>query len=162
MPPADSTVLYRALPSNIKFSAVDKRALIAFARKLAIQITPGQSFACLVTDDRALQELNRHFLGRDYPTDVLSFPPGRTGIELGDLAISIERAAAQSLALGHSLVDEIRILMLHGLLHLTGLDHERDRGEMARAERKWQATFSLPPVLITRSAATRRLSQETR
>lgn len=161
MPSADSTVLYRALPSNVKFSAMDKRALILFARKLAAQITPGQSFACLVSDDRALQKLNRDFLGHDYPTDVLSFPTGHSGIELGDLAISIERAAAQSLELGHSLIDEIRILMLHGLLHLTGLDHERDRGEMARAERKWQATFSLPPVLITRSAARRHFSQET-
>jgi probable rRNA maturation factor len=127
-----------------------------FAANLTVQVSAGRSFACLITDDRALQTLNRDFLGHDYPTDVLSFPFGHAGVALGDLAISIERAAAQSEEFGHSLLDELRILMLHGLLHLTGLDHERDRGAMARAERQWQDAFNLPRALIARSAGKRR------
>jgi probable rRNA maturation factor len=159
MPSADSTVLYRALPDKLKLTAADKRSLKVFAANLAAQVSPGRFFACLITDDRALQTLNRDFLGHDYPTDVLSFPSGHAGPELGDVAISIERAATQSEEFGHSVLDELRILMLHGLLHLTGLDHERDRGDMARAERQWQAVFHLPPALITRSPAKRRFKK---
>jgi probable rRNA maturation factor len=151
MPSADSTVLYRALPGKFKLSLTDKRSLKIFAANLAAQVAPGRCFTCLITNDDALADLNRDFLGHDYPTDVLSFPSGQPGPELGELAISIERAAAQSQEFGHSLLDEMRILMLHGLLHLTGLDHERDRGAMARAERRWQSVFDLPPSLIARS-----------
>jgi probable rRNA maturation factor len=81
---------------------------------------------------------------------VLSFPSGDSSF-LGDLAISAARAQAQARVFGHGLLDEIRILMLHGVLHLLGYDHEIDRGKMARAERKWRATFSLPTSLIERS-----------
>ncbi|HEX4229381.1 MAG TPA: rRNA maturation RNase YbeY [Bryobacteraceae bacterium] len=154
MPSAESTVLYRVLPTKFKISSADKRALRGFARNLAAQVAPGRSFICLIANDRTLADLNRNFLGNDYPTDVLSFPSGQPGAELGELAISIDRAAAQSEEFGHSLLDELRILMLHGLLHLTGLDHERDRGAMARAERKWQEAFNLPAALITRSQST--------
>ena len=67
------------------------------------------------------------------------------------MAISMERAAAQALAFGHTCLDEIRILMLHGVLHLIGLDHENDCGEMAKAERQWRSEFELPKTLIARS-----------
>jgi probable rRNA maturation factor len=105
----------------------------------------------MIAGDRELLRLNREFLGKDYPTDVLSFPSGQPGGGLGDMAISIERAAAQSSEFGHTVFDELRILMLHGLLHLTGMDHERDRGAMARAERRWRKEFSLPNGLIERA-----------
>jgi probable rRNA maturation factor len=72
---------------------------------------------------------------------------------LGEIAISVERAEAQARSFGHSRLDEIRILMLHGLLHLSGMDHENDRGEMARAEAHWRAQFGLPETLIARTVA---------
>ncbi|HWF46033.1 MAG TPA: rRNA maturation RNase YbeY [Bryobacteraceae bacterium] len=151
MPSADSTVLYRALPLKLRLPSADKRSLKVFAANLAVQVAPGRSFTCLITNDRALADLNRNFLGHDYSTDVLSFPSGQPGAELGELAISIERANAQACEFGHSLLDELRILMLHGLLHLTGLDHESDHGAMARIERQWQDVFDLPATLIARS-----------
>jgi probable rRNA maturation factor len=155
MSPGDSMVLYRALPNPLRFSKQEKQQLRSFARLVSSHVADGRSFNCLVTNDRELQRLNREFLGHDYPTDVLSFPEGTEGASLGELAISVERAAAQAAEFGHECVDEVRILMLHGLLHLTGMDHERDRGEMARAERRWRLQLSLPATLIARNSATR-------
>jgi len=97
--------------------------------------------------------LNRTFLANNYATDVLSFPASSPSDSLGEMAISVDRAEAQALAFGHSRMDEIRILMLHGLLHLAGMDHKHDSGRMARAERKWRAQFSLPETLIARTSA---------
>jgi len=74
---------------------------------------------------------------------------------LGDLIISAERAQAQALKFGHNRLDEIRILMLHGILHLTGMDHENDSSEMERAERKWRVDLKLPASLIARASSTR-------
>ncbi|HLH02865.1 MAG TPA: rRNA maturation RNase YbeY [Bryobacteraceae bacterium] len=151
---AKPTLLFRALPSPNPLSAADRRALRAFAEQLTTEVAAGHAFLCLVTDDRELQRLNRTFLQHDYPTDVLSFPLASPNGGLGEIAISIERAAAQAAEFGHNLLDELRILMLHGLLHLTGLDHERDRGRMAQAERKWRHHFALPEGLIARSRRT--------
>ena len=152
MSPGDSMVLYRALPKSLRFSKCEKQKLRSFASELSNRIADGRAFTCLVTDDRELRALNREFLGHDYPTDVLSFPEGAGGATVGELAISAERAAAQAAEFGHDCTDEVRILMLHGLLHLIGMDHERDRGEMARAERKWRAELSLPATLIARNS----------
>jgi probable rRNA maturation factor len=119
-----------------------------FANELQQQVAGGAPFTCLLTNDRELRRLNREFLDHDYATDVLSFP----GLEgMGELAISVERAAQQAGQFGHSLVEELRILMLHGVLHLTGLDHESDRGRMAREERDWRKRFGLPPSLTERA-----------
>ena len=76
-----------------------------------------------MTSDEELRRLNREFLNHDYPTDVLSFPAAEEGGELGELAISIERADAQARHYEHALLDELRVLMLHGVLHLRGMDH---------------------------------------
>ncbi len=112
----------------------------------------GRRFTCLITRDAELRRLNRQFLSRDYPTDVLSFPsPGPDGF-LGEMAISADRAAEQAQALGHSLEEEIGVLMLHGLLHLLGMDHERDRGRMARTERRMRQQLELPTGLIERAS----------
>ena len=70
---------------------------------------------------------------------------------LGELAISLDRARAQAAEHGHTLDDELRILMLHGALHLAGFDHEHDQGEMARAESRWRKRLGLPNGLIERS-----------
>lgn len=145
-----STVLFGALPSELRFSRAEKRLLTDFARDLSRRIAGGRAFDCLIADDAELRRLNLTFLKNDYPTDVLSFPNGDT---LGEIAISAERAEAQARSFGHSRMDEIRILMLHGLLHLSGLDHENDRGEMARAEAHWRGQFGLPETLIARTVA---------
>jgi probable rRNA maturation factor len=152
-PVDDCTVLFRNLPPHLKFSAEEKRTLTAFARTLARRIVDGRSFTCLITRDSELHRLNNAFLAHNYPTDVLSFPACSSGTSLGDMAISADRAQAQAAEFGHTRTDEIRILMLHGVLHLAGMDHERDSGEMARAERRWRAELDLSEPLIARTAS---------
>jgi probable rRNA maturation factor len=147
-----STLLFGAIPPHLKFTAGDKRALRQYARVLAQRVAGGNTFTCLLTDDGELRRLNRDFRGHDYTTDVLSFPDAGASARLGDIAVSTERADAQAAAFGHGRLDEIRILMLHGLLHLTGMDHERDGGEMERAERQWRSEFGLPTTLIARAS----------
>src|SRR4051812_32911074 len=126
MSPGDSTVLFKALPQSFRLTSPEKRLLSQFSRTLSEHVVGGLPFTSLITNDRELQKLNRQFLGHDYPTDVLSFPSGMPG-NLGELAISVERAEEQANSFGHSRIDEVRVLMLHGLLHLTGMDHETDR-----------------------------------
>lgn len=106
---------------------------------------------CLITDDRELRRLNREFLGKDYATDVLSFPQGGDAGALGEIAVSVQRAAEHAAGFGHDCETEIRILMLHGLLHLLGMDHETDRGRMAGAETRWRRKLGLPTGLIERT-----------
>jgi probable rRNA maturation factor len=154
MSPSGSTVLFRALPCKSQFTAAEKRQLKNFAQFLSQTVAGGRVFTCLITSDRKLQELNSQFLGHDYATDVLSFPSDVEG-ELGDLAISVDRAEAQAQEFGHTRIDEVCILMLHGMLHLTGMDHETDSGEMARAEQKWRKQLMLPDALISRTRRSR-------
>jgi probable rRNA maturation factor len=133
--------------------ALARRRLAASASEIRQTVAGGRGFLCLVTDDRELRRLNRRFLGHNEPTDVLSFPePGPDGF-LGEMAISVDRARDQARACGHSLEQEVRILMLHGLLHLLGMDHAADRGRMARAEKRWRKKLGLPPGLIERVRA---------
>jgi probable rRNA maturation factor len=140
------TVLYRRAGSS-----VDRRAVRRFAEALRGEVAGGREFVCLLTDDAELRRLNTEFLGHEYPTDVLSFPSGAAEGPMGDIAISVQRAAEQARTLGHALEDELRILMLHGVLHLLGMDHESDRGQMSRAERRWRERFGLPHALTERA-----------
>ncbi len=149
------TLLFRALPKQPRISPADRRELKSFADLLSEKLANAAGFTCLFTGDGELRRLNNSFLGHNYPTDVLSFPTANGNGDLGEMAISIARAKAQADQFGHSYLDEIRILMLHGFLHLTGLDHERDQGEMARAEQKWRDVFGLPSTLIARSRVSR-------
>lgn len=155
MPADGSTVLFGAIPSHLKFSSEEKRALRRFTKALGRSVAQGRKFISLITNDRELQRLNREFLGRDYPTDVLSFPGAGEDACLGEIAVSCERAQAQAEEFGHGRIEEIRILMLHGVLHLTGMDHERDAGEMERAEERWRTEFGLASSLIARAAERR-------
>ncbi len=140
-----SSILFRkTLPKE------ERSVLRAFAEELSVEVLEGKSFDCLISNDKHLHELNLQFLGADYATDVLSFPSGEEET-LGELAISIERATEQAVANGHSLLDELKILMLHGVLHLKGLDHETDRGQMRRVETKWRKVFGLGAGLIERT-----------
>jgi probable rRNA maturation factor len=106
----------------------------------------------LLADDSTLRSLNKSFRGKNKSTDVLSFPtPAEIGhAHAGDLAISLETAARQAAAYGHTLRDEVRILLLHGLLHLAGEDHETDNGEMATREAALRRELRLPVTLIER------------
>jgi probable rRNA maturation factor len=140
-----SSVTFRRVPADVR-----PRAIELFVRKLQREVAKGRSFDVLITGDAELQRLNREYRGKDYTTDVLSFPQDDPGAVLGDLAISAARARAQAREFGHSTEDEIRILILHGVLHLTGMDHESDSGAMARAEKRWRARLRLPNGLIER------------
>jgi probable rRNA maturation factor len=112
----------------------------------------------LLADDATLRQLNKSFRGKNKPTDVLSFPaPVEVATQhTGDLAISLETAARQAAAYSHSLRDEVRVLLLHGVLHLSGLDHEVDDGEMAAREAKLRTELRLPNTLIERVEETAR------
>jgi|SRR5665213_1048633 len=130
---------------------VRKAELRQFLADLTRRITRGREISCLIANDAELRRLNKTFRKQDHPTDVLSFPTGEGEESAGDLAISIDRARAQAAEHRHSLDIELRILMLHGALHLAGMDHERDAGEMARAETRWRKRLQLPTGLIERN-----------
>ena len=102
-----------------------------------------------------MAQINQGFRKKNYATDVLSFPAEAAGMGgeriAGDLAISVHTAARQATEQGHALATEIKVLMLHGLLHLAGYDHETDEGQMARRERLLRARLKLPQGLIERS-----------
>jgi len=132
------------------------RTLARFLREAqAVVGLPGE-VSVLLTTDPAVRRLNRRFRGKDKPTDVLSFPasalPDGPEKIVGDLAISVPTARRQAVEQGHALSIEIKVLILHGLLHLAGYDHESDEGEMARRERRLRGRLGLLQGLIERSA----------
>jgi probable rRNA maturation factor len=141
-------MLFRGVPSQVR-----RKPLRRFAARLHQEVARGCGFECLVTDDRELRRLNTNFRRKPYPTDVLSFPAPSAGRHLGEIAISWQRAREQAAERGHSIEDEIKILMLHGLLHLLGYDHETDGGRMERFERTWRRRLELPAGLIERNRA---------
>jgi probable rRNA maturation factor len=121
------------------------------------QVAPSRARGALtvaLVSDARVRSLNRRYLGKDSATDVLSFPAGEPG-ELGDVVIAAGVAARQAREAGHSLAVELRVLALHGLLHLLGYDHERDDGRMARLERRLRLKGGLVEGLIERGLADR-------
>ena len=148
MSPSDPDISFYRLPRT-----VDRKPIERFRTALHHRVARGRAFACRVTTDAELQRLNRTFRRKDYATDVLSFP-ANTGVlfgpYLGDIAISWQRAREQAAGFGHSTETEIQVLMLHGVLHLLGLDHETDSGRMLRAETRWRRVLGLPSGLIER------------
>jgi probable rRNA maturation factor len=147
------------------------RALARFLREAQSVLKLRGRVTVLLTSDRVLRRLNRQFRGKNKATDVLSFPAyspvlkgegsgapakrrtvsGAPERIVGDLAISVGTARRQAAGLGHALAAEIKVLILHGLLHLAGYDHETDGGEMARREEKLREKLRLPHGLIERS-----------
>jgi probable rRNA maturation factor len=107
----------------------------------------------LVTSSHELRRLNHRFRGKDKPTDVLSFPAEMIsrGRFAGDVAISADIAAQNARRLGHSPGEEVKVLALHGLLHLAGYDHEADNGKMAKREGLLREQLGLPVALIERT-----------
>ena len=111
----------------------------------------------LITDNVAMRDLNGRFRKKSRPTDVLSFPAPTNGADggahklVGDIAISAEIAAQNAQRLGHSLADELKVLILHGVLHLAGYDHETDNGEMAAKEEHLRRALRLARSLTERA-----------
>jgi len=138
---------------RVPASGVSRRSARRFATRLASEVARGGAFACLITSDAEIRRLNRQFRKQDHSTDVLSFPAAKANGFLGDIAISYPRAKEQAAEYGVTVQQEIEILMLHGVLHLLGMDHEKDRGQMARAEKKWRAALGLASSLIERGRA---------
>jgi probable rRNA maturation factor len=134
-------------------------ALLEHAARLtldtSVPLSDGFDFALasadmtiVLTDDAQLHELNREYLGVDAPTDVLSFPASESDPEtgtpyLGDILISIPRAKQQAEASGHSVEDEVQLLVVHGTLHLLGHDH----AEAAEKARMWKAQAEVMSAL---------------
>ncbi|MHB1938245.1 MAG: rRNA maturation RNase YbeY [Acidobacteriaceae bacterium] len=144
--------------AEISFSA-----LRPFLRRAQRAVPVAGHVSVLLASDSAIKRLNGKFRGLHRPTDVISFPalempakksssgsrPPHPAIA-GDLAVSLDTAARQAAQFGHPLMTELKILMLHGLLHLAGYDHETDSGEMASREEQLRRRFRLPSALIAR------------
>ena len=122
---------------------VRRQELSAFLQRLALAL-PGKgadSVSMCLVSDRKMREYNRHFRGRHAATDVLSFPADDQADpsgerHLGDIVISVTTAAVQARQARHSLEQELKILALHGYLHLLGYDHPTDDGSMMRMQRR--------------------------
>jgi probable rRNA maturation factor len=149
-----------ATKKNLRLPSARTLARFLAAAQGAVRLR-GQ-VTVLLTTDAAIRKLNARFRGKNKATDVLSFPahgpnPSQ-GLEkiAGDLAISVTTALGQAAEQGHSLSTEIKVLILHGLLHLAGYDHEVDNGKMARRERLLRARLRLPQGLIERTAKAKR------
>jgi len=173
---------WRLVIVHSKVQGVSARALGQFAVRAQRAAGVRGEVDVLVTSSAELRRLNRRFRGKDTATDVLSFPShdGKIhhgGTETrrnsfskasvppclrggccagGDIAISAEVGARTARRLGHTAADELKILILHGLLHLAGYDHETDGGEMARKEARLRRALGLPVALIERTGRRRR------
>ena len=133
---------------------IQKAALETFVKQAQKAVGLRGTVSILLADDEELEHLNTAFRGKNKPTDVLSFPADELAVgHAGDIAISLETAARQATEFGHSLQNEVKILLLHGLLHLNGMDHETDEGEMAVRETKLRVKLKLPVNLIARVGA---------
>jgi probable rRNA maturation factor len=128
---------------------VSQKQLQRFARRAQEMAGVSGEVDILIAGNRRLQELNRRFRRKNKPTDVLSFPHPQGG----DIAISADIALENAGLYGHPPAQELKILVLHGMLHLAGYDHEVDKGKMARAEARLRARLRLPASLIDRSGS---------
>lgn len=157
----------RAISRNQRVPSV--RSLARFLREAQAAVKLRGEVTALLTTDTVIKRLNRQFRGKNKATDVLSFPSDSTQVSekrrpkvperiAGDVAISVPRARRQAEERGHSLGIELKVLMLHGLLHLAGYDHETDNGTMARREQKLRAKLGLPQGLIERAEKDRHQS----
>ncbi len=137
-----------------EFPHVRARALALFAGKARRAVGLQGEVVILVTSNDEMQQFNRAYRGKNKPTDVLSFP-SQSPKMLGDIAVSVEIAADNAADLGHSTETEVKILILHGLLHLAGYDHETDNGKMEARETELRLHLKLPTGLIERAHAKR-------
>jgi probable rRNA maturation factor len=130
-----------------------RREMGAFTRKVLLALRKGDAISDVsiaFVDDDSMQQLNKRFRRRNRTTDVLTFPaddsyadPRATKRPLGDIVISVDQARRQASDEKHSLATEVRYLILHGVLHALGYDHETDNGEMNTLELKVRETVGL-------------------
>jgi probable rRNA maturation factor len=134
-------------------AGLSRSGLVRFLRTAQTAVGLAGEVDVLFAGDATLRRLNRQYRGKNKATDVLSFPAPQelAGQQAGDLAVSLETAARQAEEHGHTLRDEVRVLLLHGLLHLSGLDHEADEGQMAAKEAELRRRLRLPAGLIARA-----------
>jgi probable rRNA maturation factor len=122
-----------------RWTGVNRDLLREWLEKLVGAVAPSaESLSVRLCGDRSMRAMNRDFRGHDYPTDVLSFP-GDAALEpghLGDVVVCVPQARRQAAARGEPIDHELKTLLLHGVLHCMGHDHETDDGEMERLERK--------------------------
>jgi len=143
---------------NQRVAGVDETSLDRFVTRARRAVGLRGSVTVLITTSREMRSLNRRFRGKNKATDVLSFPPEFDSPRFaGDIAISGEIASENARRLGHSPAEEIKILALHGVLHLAGYDHESDNGKMAKVEERVREKLGLPPALIHRTVASANL-----
>ncbi len=148
--PPSSSLALSALPT------ISKSGLARFLNRACAAVGLEGEVSVLLTSDAEIKRLNKAFRGKNQATDVLSFPaPEEFAGVAGDLAVSLDTAARQAAEQGHALRDEVRVLLLHGVLHLAGEDHETDAGEMAAREVALRKTLRLPVGLIERAGARR-------
>lgn len=133
--------------------SIDKGSLRGFLLRAQREAELSGEVNVLITSNDYMRRLNREFRGKDEATDVLSFPASPNGGKgvMGDIAISAEIASSNARSLNHSFEQELKILLLHGVLHLAGYDHETDNGEMAHIEQRLRAKLKLPSSLIERA-----------
>jgi probable rRNA maturation factor len=134
---------------------VSRPALERFARRAQKLARASGEVDILISGDGRLHQLNLRFRGKNKPTDVLSFSKNGDADAGGDIAISADYARRSARLHGHSQDVELKILILHGMLHLAGHDHESDHGEMARLETRLRQQLKLPGSLIERAASAR-------
>ena len=146
-PDSSDPAWYRNRQRKVSF---DDREVAAFVRQVGRDVGRGREFAVVVAADASLRQANARFRGKRLSTDVLSFPDGDQG-RLGDILISAYRAQRQARLYGHRVEDELKLLILHGLLHLVGYDHESDQGDMRQAETRWRRKYGLEPSLTERA-----------
>ncbi len=133
-----------ALSGASRWKALQASGLSIWMEELVAELAPEfDSVGVRFAGDQTVRRLNRDFRGKDKTTDVLSFPGEESpeGRHLGDIVISVPTAGRQAASRGAALEQEIKLLLLHGVLHCLGHDHETDKGEMERLEgrlrRRW-------------------------
>lgn len=130
------------LQNPSRYPEVRARRLRPWLERLLDELAPGKGLGVRFCGDREMRRTNRQFRGLDKTTDVLSFPGDAGDAEhLGDILISVPVARHQAAEAHHGPEREIRILLLHGVLHCLGYDHETDQGEMERLERRLRKTW---------------------
>ena len=146
--------------SAFDLSSLNKSGLARFLNRARAAVGLAGEVDVLLCGDGEMKRMNKAYRGKNKATDVLSFPAAAEALGVaGDLAISLETAARQAAEHGHTLRDEVRVLLLHGLLHLAGEDHERDAGQMAARELALRRELRLPGGLIERAGTPTRRSR---
>jgi probable rRNA maturation factor len=136
-----------------KVRGVEPESLSVFAMRACRAAGLRGGIGIVVTSDAEMKKMNAWFRDKAKPTDVLSFTAHGIKGYAGDIAISADIARANSARLRHSLEEELKVLILHGVLHLAGHDHETDNGEMSTKEMKLRERFGLPPALTQRGTS---------